>query len=108
MKRLTTCQFQLENFPGSTFVLKIKKELNLIENEEYENQFYYFQIDVKKINEETIVCVSEADFENFPIYIDNVTDYSIKISEGDDEFVVKPQHRIPFAWSHLNSSMYML
>ena len=38
---------------------------------------------------------------NFPIYMDNLTDYSIKITESEDEFILKPHQRIPLAWSKL-------
>jgi hypothetical protein len=47
-KLMSSCEFKLDQFPGSTFTIKIKKENQNVELEDYENRFYYFQINIKK------------------------------------------------------------
>ena len=56
---------------------------------------------MQKVGEESLIMISTAKFKDFPIYLDNVTEYDIKITESEETFILKPQQRIPFAWSYL-------
>ena len=58
-----------------------------------------------------MIKLMEVQKNNFPIYMDNLTDYPIKITErlsdneGEEEetFILRPKEKIPFAWSQLIS-----
>ncbi len=39
--------------------------------------------------------------DEFPIYIHNTTEETIKIYENGESFLVKPKSKVPFSWSNL-------
>ena len=79
--KLKTCLFQVENFPGTSFAFKIKKSGAETDMLDYHTKFHYLRVEVKKNEEETMIDIMEASKHNFPIYMDNLTDYPIKITE---------------------------
>ena len=77
-----------------------------IEGEYYRN-FDYLKIDIEQNDHACVFVFKDIEIDSkdekdaFPIYIHNITDENIKIYENNEEFIVRPNTKVPFSWSNL-------
>lgn len=91
---------------GRSLSLKLKKSVNhdiMSSNIAYHESFHHIRIDMEQIKYKNILTFSYIDGEEviYPFYINNATNYFVKITENGESFKVKPKKRIPFSWSNL-------
>lgn len=44
----------------------------------------------------------DVDMKNFPIFFENSSSYDVRIIEGDEDYVIPAQKKIPFFFSTLD------
>lgn len=48
------------------------------------------------------VKIMDVDMKNFPIFFENSSSYDVRIIEGDEDYVIPAQKKIPFFFSTLD------
>jgi hypothetical protein len=99
-------QFPCNESIGRSLSLKLKRSVNhdvISSNIAYHESFHHIRIDMEQIRYKNILTFSYIDGERtkYPFYINNTTNYFVKITENGENFKVKPKTRIPFSWSNL-------
>lgn len=63
----------------------------------------YVRVDINQsnhTNELNFLFIDEREVKH-PFYIKNKTDYTVKVTENEESFKVKPKESNPFVWSNL-------
>ena len=76
----------------------------------YHESFHHIRIDMEQVRYKNILTFSYIDGQQvkYPFYINNATNYFIKITENGESFKVRPKKRNPFSWSNLTDNSHQI